>query len=145
MVTKTFGNTIHFHEQNVNGRIISLPLVQVNIIKPNGNSFALSLLFDTGASTTTLRAEYFSLLGLNAWDEGLSIPVSGVGSGVPINHYQYPATLELFGKRIDCPINLAQMPRHPLFAGLLGRDTIFEEFGFGFWESARELYISENP
>lgn len=143
MVTKTFGNTINFYEQNVNGRIVSLPLVQVNIIKPNGNSFALSLLFDTGASFTTLRADCFPLLGLNSWDEGQAIPVNVVGG--TITNYQYQATLELFGKRIDCPIHLSQMSYNPLFSGLLGRDTIFEEFGFGFWESAHELYISENP
>lgn len=143
MVTKTFGNTINFYEKNVNGRIISLPLVQVNIIKPDGNSFALSLLFDTGASFTTLRAEFFPLLGLNSWDEGQAITVGVVG-GTTTN-YQYRATLELFGKRIDCPIHLAQMPHNALFSGLLGRDTIFGEFGFGFWESAHELYISENP
>ena len=87
MVAKTFGNTIHFHEENVNGRIISLPLVQVNIIKPDGNSVSLSLLFDTGASFTTLRAEYFPLLGLSSWDKGIAIPVSVVGS--TITNYQY--------------------------------------------------------
>lgn len=143
MVTKTFENTINFYEQNVNGRIISLPLVQVNIINPDGNSVSLSLLFDTGASTTTLRADLFPLLGLNSWDEGQALSIGTAGGTT--THYQYQATLELFGKRIGCPINLAQLPHNPLFSGLLGRDTIFEEFGFGFWESAHELYISDNP
>ena len=143
MVTKTFGNTIHFHQQKANGRIVSFPLVQVNIIKPDGTPYALSLLFDTGASTTTLRADLFPLLGLNSWDQGQAVNVGTAGGTT--THYQYRATLELFGKRIDCPIHLAQMPHNALFSGLLGRDTIFGEFGFGFWESAHELYISENP
>jgi hypothetical protein len=143
MVTKTFDLTIQFYQTNVGGRLIKLPLVQVNLIRPNGSSVALPLLFDTGASVTTLRADHYSLLGLNSWDEGQAINV-GTAGGTAIN-YQYQATLEVFGKRISCPINLAQIPLHPLFSGLLGRDTIFEQFGFGFWEKDNELYITGDP
>lgn len=34
---------------------------------------------------------------------------------------------------------------HPLYNGLLGRDTVFERFGFGFWESSHELYVTARP
>ena len=42
-------------------------------------------------------------------------------------------------------VHLIKMPKNPLFMGLLGRDTIFQEFGFGFWERAQELHVTTNP
>jgi hypothetical protein len=37
------------------------------------------------------------------------------------------------------------MPPNPLFHGLLGRETVFNEFGFGFWESTHELFVTTSP
>jgi hypothetical protein len=55
-------------------------------------------------------------------------------------------TLQIFGKTIVCPIHLsASLVTLPPFVGLLGRDTVFEEFGFGFWEGTHELYVTGNP
>ncbi len=144
MVTKTFDNTIQFYQTNDRGRIIWLPLVQINLIKPDGNQVALSLMFDTGASVTTLRADLYPLLDLNSWDQGQAINVATAGGRGTTAHYRYQATLEVFGKQISCPIHLAEMPHNPLYVGLLGRDTIFEQFGFGFWESTHEIFITGN-
>jgi len=146
MPVKNFEQVVRFYEarQNSNGPSIWLPLVDVTLITPANSRVSLSLLFDTGASVTTLRADLYPLLGLQSWDQGKRIESSTAGG--PTTVYQYIYTLEIFGKTIDCPINLtSQLPCHPLFVGLLGRDTVFNEFGFGFWESTHELYITANP
>ncbi len=144
MLSKSFERIVRFFEfQDPNGRPISLPLVNVTLITPGNNRVFLSLLFDTGASITTLRADLYPMLGLQSWDQGQRVSVATAGS--VIHAYQYTFTLEVFDKTIDCPIQLAQMPPNPLFHGLLGRDSIFNEFGFGFWESIHELYVTSSP
>lgn len=144
MPTKDFEQVIQFFEaQTPNGHSIWLPLVQVTLITPAGRRVSLSLLFDTGASVTTLRKELYYLLGLQSWDQGQRVEIATAG-GVA-TAYSYPATLEFLGKTIECPIHLAELPPNPLFNGLFGREAVFTEFGFGFWESVHELYITTNP
>jgi hypothetical protein len=46
---------------------------------------------------------------------------------------------------VQCPVNLQVLPQNPLYMGLFGRDQIFQEFGFGFWERSHELYVTLNP
>ena len=143
METKNFEHSLRFTRIPSGGQIYWLPIVSVGLIRPT-NSVSLALLFDTGASVTTLRADLYPLLGLNSWDQGVKVKVAGVG-GLTSN-YRYNVTLEVFGKQIDCPIHLAdRLQKNPYYSGLLGRDTIFKEFGFGFWESLHELYITKNP
>lgn len=144
MSTKEFEQIIHFRNiQDSNGNSFHFPIVEVTLITPTNDRRVLPLLFDTGASVTSLRSDLFPLLGLQRWDEGLRIQTGTVGGLVDV--YQYTGTLEIFGKNITCPINLIQMNAHPLFQGLLGRDTVFKEFGFGFWESTNKLYVTPNP
>ena len=142
MHTKNFEHVIPFYL--VQALQISYPLLEVILVSPDGRRTRLSLLFDTGANVTTLRAELFELLGLQRWDEGQPVD-SGTGGG-QITVYQYTTTLELFGKIITCPVWLnAKLPLNPYFVGVLGRDTVFNEFGFGFWERTHELYVTGNP
>lgn len=144
MPDKSFERIVPFFEfKDPNGRTIWLPLVNVTLITPGNSRVSLSLLFDTGASITTLRADLYPMLGLQSWDQGQRVSVATAGS--VIDAYQYTFTLEVFDKTIDCPIHLAQMPPNPLFHGLFGRDSIFNEFGFGFWESIHELYVTSSP
>lgn len=145
MPSKNFERTVKFYEgKDQDGTSVWLPLVNVTLITPSNNRVSLSLLFDTGASVTTLRADLYPLLGLRSWDEGLRVK-TGTGGG-EVDAYQYTATIEVFGKSIQCPINLLPtLPDHPLFSGLLGRDTVFNEFGFGFWESTHEIFVTESP
>ncbi len=142
MVSKTFDHTVAFYEVNDSGRVFRIPLIQVSLISPQSR-FQVSLLFDTGADVTSLRADLFPLLGLPAWDVGLRIPLSTAAGNCYA--YQYDGVIELFGKRINCPIQLIPMSPNPLLHGLLGRDMVFKEFGFGFWESANELYVASAP
>jgi len=145
MPFKNFDRTVKFYEgKSQNGTSVWLPLVDVTLMTPSNSRISLSLLFDTGASVTTLRADLYPLLGLRSWDEGLQVK-TGTGGG-EVDAYQYTATIEVFGKTIQCPIQLLPtLPNHPLFSGLLGRDTVFNEFGFGFWESTHELFVTDTP
>ncbi len=143
MLAKDFEHIIRFFECPVNGRPIWLPLVSVTLITPSQNRVSLPLLFDTGASVTTLRADLYPMLGLQSWDQGLRVDI-GTAGGMAVA-YEYTYSLEILGKTIECPIQLAQMPPNPLFNGLLGRDTVFDQFGFGFWEGVHELYATSTP
>lgn len=144
MVSKDFDQTIRFREIKVGGNSIWLPIVEVVLLTNDGRRMSLPLLFDTGASCTTFRADLFPLLGLSSWDQGT--PVNTDTGGGRTTAYEYRAELEVFGKIINCPVHLLlNLPRHPLFCGLLGRDAIFEQFGFGFWESTHELYVTASP
>ena len=145
MPTKDFQDTFRFYEHvNPNGTSIWLPLVQVTLITSSGSRITLSLMFDTGASVTSLSAQLYHLLGLTSWDQGQPIQ-SGTATGTTTVYQYNNVTFEVFGKTITCPVNLIPMPVHPLYSGLLGRDTIFKEFGFGFWESTHELFVTSNP
>lgn len=145
MPTKSFERVVRFFEcEDSNGRSIRLPLVDVTLITPANSRVSLSLLFDTGASVTTLRADLYPLLGLQSWDQGQRVATDTAASARAVA-YRYTTTLEIFGKSIVCPIQLMQMPSNPMFTGLLGRDTVFKEFGFGFWESANEIYVTASP
>jgi hypothetical protein len=141
-VAKSFEHTIQFHAIPGGGR---LPLVTARLIQPNGKPFALPLVFDTGASVTTLRADLYPLLGLQSWDQGQQVQTQTAGGANPVVVYRYHARIELLGKVVDCPVHLAQMPVNPLYVGLLGRETLFDEFGFGFWESTGELFATTSP
>lgn len=144
MPDKNFEQIVRFLEHQLpDGTLIYLPLVEVTLITSTNSRISLSLLFDTGASVTTLRSDLYYILGLNSWNEGQRIEAASAGG--LIETYRYTGTLEIFGKIISCPIHLVQMPPNPLFNGLLGRDTVFNEFGFGFWENTKELYVTNNP
>jgi hypothetical protein len=146
MPVKNFEQVVRFYEarQDPNGPSVWLPLVDVTLITPANSRVSLPLLFDTGASVTTLRADLYPILGLQSWDQGIRVETDTAGGRTAV--YRYTYTLEIFGKTIDCPIHLAsELPYHPLFVGLLGRDTVFNQFGFGFWESTHELYLTPTP
>ncbi|MDP2645011.1 MAG: retropepsin-like aspartic protease [Desulfobacterales bacterium] len=147
MFTKEFESTIPFFScLNGTGETVSFPLVSVNLIQAGGSKIGLSLLFDTGASVTCLRHDLYPLLGLSSWDVGTLQQTQTAGGEDPVNVYRYEGiTVEIFGKIIICPVNLIKMQHNPLFMGLLGRDTIFQEFGFGFWERTKELHMTTNP
>lgn len=147
MPTKDFERTVQFYSfTDPNGKTISFPLVVVNLIQTGGTRVSLSLLFDTGASVTSLRRDLYPLLGLTSWDAGALQQSQTAGCDAPVDGYRYEGiALEVFGKVITCPVHLIKMPQNPLFVGLLGRDTVFQEFGFGFWEGTRELHVTCTP
>ena len=145
MQTRTFEHTVQFRNVEIDpGVWESLPIITVGLVQPDGSSVELPLLFDTGANVTSLRWDLYPLLGLSSWDIGGPIKIS-TANGIALA-YQYDFTLELFGKRTTCPIRLMKgLPSDALFMGLFGREGIFQEFGFGFWESSKELYVTLQP
>ncbi len=102
-------------------------------------------MFDTGASYLTLREDLYPLLGLTSWDSGQPVSLGTAGGKAPVVGYKYQATIEFLGVVVDCPVILQQLPSNPLYVGLFGREQIFERFGFGFWESSRELLVTTVP
>jgi len=147
MPTKDFEQTIKFYSfSDATGKTISFPLVTVNLIQTGGARITLPFLFDTGASVTSLRWDLYPLIGVSSWDAGALQQSQTAGGEAPVDAYRYDGiVLEVFGKVLSCPINLIKMPHHPLFVGLLGRETVFQEFGFGFWESTKELHVTGTP
>jgi hypothetical protein len=141
MPDKSFEQVVPF--THLPGTAVWLPIVTIALIQPNGQAIDLPMVFDTGASVTTLRHDFYHLFGLAAWNVGQA-QLSQVGGGTA-TFYQYPATLEVFGRTINCPVNLMPLTPNPFFVGLLGREQVFDQFGFGFWESARELYVTTTP
>jgi Aspartyl protease len=145
METKTFEHLLQFFEVLLPNGSIWLPIVTVNLIQPTGTRVALPLLFDTGASVTTLREDLYPLLGVPSWNSGTPLQVATAGGSNSVSAYQYQAKLELLGREVECPVNLQVLPRNPLYVGLFGRERIFSEFGFGFWESTHQLHITLTP
>lgn len=144
MPDKAFERTVRFYEAATPGGSVWLPLVIVTLVQPSGNRVDLSLMFDTGASQMTLRGDLYPLLGVPSWDAGQ--PVDAATGGGTVRAYRYDATFEFLGKMITCPVHLLEnLPPHPLYQGLFGRERMFDAFGFGFWESAHEIYATLNP
>lgn len=146
MPDRVFEHTLRFYRvQTDTGAIVWLPLVTVYLIQANGNRVALPLVFDTGASVTTLRHDLFPLLGVPSWDSGELQTTLTAGREDAVPAYRYQASLEFLGKVVQCPIHLQVLPRHPLYVGLFGREQVFQEFGFGFWEKTQALYVTLTP
>jgi len=145
MVSKNYDHTINFRRvRGPGGNIFTFPIVEITLITSVGKKRILPLLFDTGASFTTLIHTLHPLLGLKSWDEGQAVQTTTANRSTTV--YSYMVDLELFGKVIRCPVHLSQgIQNNPIYMGLLGRNTIFNEFGFGFWENSQELYVTANP
>jgi hypothetical protein len=114
------------------------PIVEISIVKATGRRIPLQLLFDTGATQIIIRADHSHLFtGLeDAWFNTSYGKVKGkIAKG---------QTIEFLGVTTTCDIGLLpNFPEH-VFVGLFGRDC-FSPFGFGFWESAHELYVTLKP
>ena len=86
MVSKTFEHAIPFVQTPGS---VSYPIVTVILVQPGGIRIRLPLLFDTGASVTTLRHDFSSVLGLSRWDEGAPVEVTTAGDAAPVTVYSY--------------------------------------------------------
>lgn len=114
------------------------------VIKARVEGRKLPLLFDTGASTTMLHRDLYPVLGVNHWTDGQAIQTQAVGGNQPAHRFT-DVEIEFLGKQIRCPVHLGVLPTSAHFVGLFGRETLFEEFGFGFWESDHSLLVTLNP
>ena len=145
MVSKTFELTVPFTQGRDpdTGQKYWLPILMVTITGQDGSDIQVPLLFDTGASFTTFKHSMAPMLFGGAWDSGQPRK-RAIPSG-SADVYTRQATFELFGKQITCSVDIMKMSDHPLFLGLLGRDQVFDKFGFAIWEGERELYVTLTP
>ena len=118
MQTLSFEHTVKFYEgRTAAGEAISFPIVTVGLVQADGSRIGLPLLFDTGASVTTLRHDLYPLLGLPSWDVGELQDVGTAGGENLVPAYRYEVRLEFFGREIQCPIHLQKLPRSALYLG----------------------------
>ena len=146
MVHKVFEQVLRFRRMLTPSGPIWLPIVDVDLIYGQAERIVVPMIFDTGAVTTILDASYAPFLGAETWTEGEPVPVDTAGSAESVQAYRFIACLEVLGRTFaDCPVWLMQLPPNDFWRGLLGRQVIFEHFGFGFWESTHELLVTANP
>lgn len=133
MHVKSFEHVIPFTEAQGEGW---LPIVQVAFISSNGTEYELPLLFDTGATEIVLPPEFADDFPPGELANANVGGKKDAATGVVTN-----GIVEFMGQRMECEILLLDLPPNPLRAGLFGRGC-FKPFGFGFWESAHELYVT---
>lgn len=114
------------------------PIVEVALVQPTGRRVPLQLLFDTGATQITMRADY-AFLFTNLEKQWFQTPDGEVEGKIAKNQ-----TIEFLGVAVRCDIGLLENFPDRVYVGLFGRDC-FKSFGFGFWESERELYVTLKP
>jgi hypothetical protein len=136
MHVKSFEHVIPFTQALGEGW---LPIVRVAFISTNGAEYELPLLFDTGASEIVLPHEF-----ANDFPPGEQAQANVGGKKDPAAGIVTNGMVEFMGRRMKCEILLLYFPANPLRAGLFGRGC-FKPFGFGFWESTRELYVTSQP
>jgi hypothetical protein len=133
--TKDFTETIKFT------RVVDVsgdrwfPIVEVALVKPTGQRVPLKLLFDTGATQITLRGDH-GFLFTDVEEERFQTAKGEVQGRIAKNQ-----TIEFLGVSTSCDIGLLDDFPERVFVGIFGRDC-FKPFGFGFWENARELYVT---
>lgn len=135
MPDKSFEITIPFVETEDGW----FPLIEVVFLRPDNRQLTLPLLFDTGAENICLHP-YWEW----AFPDLKPQRIHGVGKDGWIYGKSTQGRVKLLGSETDCEILFAPMLEKTWRAGLLGRDC-FKSFGFGFWESARELYVTLKP
>jgi predicted aspartyl protease len=136
MPVKSFEHVISFTQARGEGW---LPIVNVAFISSNGTEYELPLLFDTGATEIVLPPEF-----AEDFPPGTAANANVGGKKDPASGVLTRGTVEFMGQRIECEILLLDLPANPLRAGLFGRGC-FKPFGFGFWESTHQLYVTSQP
>jgi hypothetical protein len=137
-IVKVFDTAISFKQVQGHGW---LPLLSVTFIPPIGSRFVLPLIFDTAASEITLRPDFSRF-----FSTGQPAKANVGGTTQAASGTETKSTVEVLGCVLkDRKILFLDLGEpNPLFAGLFGRDC-FSPFGFGFWENARELYVTLKP
>lgn len=134
MPYKFFEHTIPFTETPDGW----FPLVPVTFIRPQRSDLTLTLLFDTGADDICLHPDNeWAFSGFNLQPQA----IEGVGSEDEAEGKKTRGKVTLLGRSLECDILFAPMRWKNWRQGVLGRSCL-TAFGVGFWESARELYVT---
>jgi hypothetical protein len=137
MVDKSFERTIVFEKNKDDGNWY--PIVKARFLTRFNNWITLPLLFDTGASIIVLRRDH-----ARSFARGPDQELDVVGRKKSRKVRTALGRLDLFGLEGPCAFALDYLPPNSLYQGLLGRAP-FSAFGFGFWESVHELYLTVKP
>lgn len=143
--TKEFDQELNFTTigpMTPHGPEVKYALVDTKISMPGQNKTAsFPLLFDTGASQVVLARPIGVMLGITK--SGPGIPqYSNTANGVARGMLYEGVQIEVFGKKVLCPVVLLPTQFPSFYQGLLGRQALYQYFGFGFWEKESKLYIS---
>ena len=131
---KSFEITIRF-EQVAGGKWYPV----VRAVFPNAYNLRIPLLLDTGADSLVLHPCYESM-----FSDLKPQKYKGIGSEASYAGKSTKGKVVLFGRTIECEIGFVEMEWLSWRSGLLGRECL-RTFGFGFWESAREFYVTLKP
>ena len=135
MVEKSFDITVKF-EKVAGG--LWYPIVRTVFVLPDGYRFRLPLLLDTGADTVVLHPRYQRMFK-NLQPE----KYKGLG-GQSRDGMKTQGKIEVFGRELECEIGFVEFELLSWRVGFLGRECL-TTFGIGFWESAREFYVTLTP
>ena len=135
MVEKSFDITVKFERSRAG---VWYPIVKSIFRLPNGDKLRLPLLLDTGADTVVLHPYYESM-----FDNLEPETFKGLGEKSR-DGKKTRGKIEVFGREVECTIGFVEFELLSYRLGFLGRECL-TSFGIGFWESARELYVTLTP
>lgn len=117
------------------------PLVEVNFLTAVGAWIPINLIFDSGAGDIYLRPNYSKF-----FRPGVEEEIGTVGAAADKVYAPVTSDVEVqfLERTMVCDVVIKDMKAHSYIGGLFGRSA-FSPFGFGFWESARELYVTVMP
>ena len=134
MLEKSFDFAIEFERRSNDW----YPIVRTVFIRNDGYQFRLPLLLDTGSDILVLHKRFEPM-----FNNVVPRKFKGLG-GKEYEGTEVIGTIELFGRKLDCTIGFAEFEFLSWRAGFLGRECL-ETFGLGYWQSAREFYVSLTP
>jgi hypothetical protein len=136
MPDKSFEITIPFVETEDDGWH---PIIEVLFYTKDIVPITFPLEFDTGADTICLDMDSceWAFSGFDLQPQ----QINGIGSKRSRPGKTTNGKISLLGRDIECEILFAKMEYKTWRQGVIGREC-FKIFGFGFWESSRELYVT---
>lgn len=134
--TIVFTNT-YSYSPSIHTRSTRRPVVPVRFVNTRGvrHSLDLVMLVDSGADTCCLPIDTAQRLGIDV--SLLEKRTSRGVSGTTPTYRCEDLVMVLAGKIVRCPVHFIP----GLTAFLLGREVVFDEFVFGFEQSAGHIHV----
>jgi len=119
-------------------RPVRRPVVPVRFVNTGGDKRRLDLvmLVDSGADTSCLPTDIAQRLGIDV--ASLEMRTTRGVSGTASTYRYEGLLLVLVSKIVRCPVHFIP----GLTAFLLGREVVFDEFVFGFEQSAGSVHLA---
>ncbi len=114
------------------------PMMQIRL-SYNSSSIDLDAMVDTGADFSTFYSGIAASLDI---PECEMIPDALIAQKQGVQAWFCPIVIDVLGRRFDCRACFIDNPEWP---PVIGRDTVFSRFKFGFRQSVGQFYISSSP